>query len=87
MHEMHKLKTTNELKTCIIMQITLCNVYLLQFMLLTKTLFLNIVTTNKNCYKEIQVSGFLYAYLELKYDFDVFEFMIYGVLSKVPYVT
>ena len=41
----------------------------------------NIVTTNKQCYKEIRVSGFLYAYLEIKCDFDAFDLMIYGLLS------
>ena len=46
-----------------------------------KTLFKNILTTKEQCYKEIRVSGFLYAYLEIKCDFDAFNLMIYGLPS------
>ena len=32
----------------------------------------NIVTINKQCFEEIGLSGFSYAYIEIKCDFDIF---------------
>ena len=38
-----------------------------------KNIVQNIGTTIKQCYKEIRVSGFSFAYIEIKYYFDIFE--------------